>query len=114
MKIPVSFRGQSGTAHAFERVQLSHPWARQAGVAIFAAPDTYGWRVVKVVELTGKPHDVRPIWALAEAERYGARAVFVSVEMDKAARGALIADIEKGLDPVCASMMVADMVPLAA
>ena len=114
MNIPVSFRGQSGKAHTFERVQLSHPWARRAGIAIFAAPDTYGWRVVKVAELTGRPHDVRPIWALAEAERFGARAVFVSVEMDRDARHRLIVDIEAGLNPVCESMLEAETVLLAA
>lgn len=101
MGIDVRFRGQSGKAWEFQRVEMDAPWARAPGVAIFAAPDTYGWRVIRVVELTGRPNDVQPIWALADAERYGANAVFVSLEFDGAARKAMVNDIEEGFSPVC-------------
>ena len=71
MGIDVRFRGRSGKAWDFKRVPLDAPWARTAGVALFAAPDTYGWRIIRTIELSGKPNDVQPIWALADAERYG-------------------------------------------
>ena len=74
MDITVSFRGRSGKAWNFRRVPSESPWARSAGAVIFAAPDAYGWRIIRVMELTGRPHDLQPIWALSEAERYGASA----------------------------------------
>mgnify|MGYP001245325173 FL=1 len=101
MGIEVRFRGQSGKAWEFQRVGTDAPWARAAGVAIFAAPDTYGWRIIRVVELTGRPNDVQPIWALADAERYGANAVFLAVEFDATARKRMVNDIEEGFSPVC-------------
>ena len=63
----VSFRGQSGKAWSFQRVAADAPWARTSGVAIFAIPEAFGWRIFRVIELSGKPHDIQPIWALAEA-----------------------------------------------
>ena len=101
MSIEVRFRGRSGKAWAFQRVDMDAPWARAAGAAIFAAPDTYGWRVIRVVELSGRPHDVQPLWALADAEKYGANAVFLSVEFDAATRKRMVNDIEEGFSPVC-------------
>ena len=53
------------------------------------------------MELTGRPHDIQPIWALAEAERYGANAVFLALEFDGAQRKAMVADLEAGFMPVC-------------
>lgn len=103
MTTSVSFRGSSRKAHSFTRVQGSGPWARNAGVAIFAAPDAYGWRIIQVVELTGRVHDVRPIWALSAAERYGASAVFISEERDSEKRKYIVSDIEAGLSPVLPS-----------
>lgn len=97
----VRFRGRSGKAWEFRHVAKDAPWARAPGVAIFAAPDTYGWRIIRVVELTGRPNDVQPIWALADAERYGANAVFVALEFDAAARKGMASDIEEGFSPVC-------------
>jgi hypothetical protein len=94
------FRGRSGRATAFERISPDAPWARDSGVAIFAAPDACGWRVLRVVELSGRAHDVQPIWALAEAERYGASAVFIHREADPDTRAALAEDIETGFSPV--------------
>ncbi|MAN47510.1 MAG: hypothetical protein CMF04_15095 [Hyphomonas sp.] len=115
MGIEVRFRGQSGKAWQFQRVATEAPWARTAGVAIFAAPDTYGWRIIRVVELSGRPNDVQPIWALADAERYGANAVFVALEFDATARKAMAADIEEGFSPVCFSgHNRADAAPIAA
>lgn len=97
----MKFRGQSGKAYGFVRMAPNAPWAREAGVALFAAQGTFGWRVVKLTALRGRLHDVQPIWAFADAERYGARAVFVLRESDPAARVAAIADLEAGLSPVC-------------
>jgi hypothetical protein len=96
----VSFRGLSGAARAFELVGAASPWALRSGVAIFAARAACGWRVIRVVELSGKPHDVQPIWALAEAERYGATAVFIADEAAADVRRALAEDIETGFRPV--------------
>lgn len=103
MGIEVNFRGRSGKAWEFQRVATDAPWARAAGVAIFAVPDTYGWRIIRVVELTGRPNDVQPIWALADAERYGANAVFVALEFEAGKRKRMVNDIEEGFTPVCFS-----------
>ena len=102
MKLAVSFRGATGQAHSFEQVDPGSAWARHPGVALFAAPDAFGWRVIRIVELSGKPHDVQPLWALSDAERYGATAVFVDLESDAHVRRAVIADLERGMTPVCA------------
>ena len=101
MGIAVSFRGRSGKAWEFQRVAADAPWARSPGVVIFAAPDAYGWRLIRVVELSGKPHDLQPIWALAEAERSGANAVFLALEFDAATRSLMANDIEEGFSTVC-------------
>ncbi len=98
----VNFCGASGQAYAFTHVDAQSPWARIPGVALFAAPAAYGLRVVKIIELSGRPHDVKALWALHDAERFGAEAVFIAMAMDPAARSAQIADLEAGLSPVCA------------
>ncbi len=100
MQSSVSFRGATGRAWSFKRVDAASAWARVPGVAIFAAPDAYGWRVIKLVELTGREHDVRPLWALADAERYGAETVFLSLEMKRENRQVMMSDLEAGLNPV--------------
>lgn len=110
----VSFRGQSGKAWRFQRAAADAPWARSAGVVIFAAQDACGWRVFQVMELSGRPHDIQPIWALAEAERYGANAVFVSLEFDAAARSAMVNDLEAGFTPVCRQGREQEQVRMAA
>jgi len=103
MGISVRFRGRSGKAWEFQRVATDAPWARAAGVAIFAAPDTYGWRIIRTIELSGRPNDVQPIWALADAERYGANAVFLALEFEASTRKLMVNDIEEGFSPVCFS-----------
>lgn len=113
----VSFRGKTGKAWKFQRSAAGAPWARSTGAVIFAAQDACGWRVYRVMELTGRPHDIQPIWALAEAERYGANAVFIAAEYDPAQRKAMVADLEAGFMPVCSSQMPPQssaMVPMAA
>lgn len=107
----VSFRGVSGKAWSFQKTPAHAPWARSAGVVIFAAPEAFGWRVLRVMELTGKPHDLQPIWALAEAERYGATTVFISLEFDGEMRKEMVGDLEAGFSPLCGS---SDTVALAA
>jgi hypothetical protein len=97
----INFRGQSGRAWSFQRRRADSPWAAEAGIAVFAAADACGWRVFRIVDLSGRPHDVQPIWALSEAERYGANAVFVACERDPVRRAAIIADLEAGFSTVC-------------
>ena len=97
------FTGQSGREYEFVRLAANGPWARAAGVALFAAQGPYGWRVVRLAALRGRLHDVQPIWAFADAERYGARAIFVMQESDPQARVNAIRDLEAGLSPVCAT-----------
>jgi len=108
----MKFRGQSGKAYGFVRMAPNAAWAREAGVALFAAQGPFGWRVVKLTSLRGRLHDVQPIWAFADAERYGARAVFVMQETDPQVRAHALSDLEAGLSPVCATDTV-DL-PLAA
>ena len=103
MDSSINFRGQSGRAWSFQRRRPDSLWAADAGIAVFAAADACGWRVFRVVELSGRPHDVQPIWALAEAERFGANAVFVARERDPVRRAAIIADLEAGFSTVCRS-----------
>ncbi|MBK8197509.1 MAG: hypothetical protein IPK75_03995 [Acidobacteria bacterium] len=107
----VSFRGQSGKAWSFQRAAADAAWARAPGVVIFAIPEACGWRLFRVLELTGKPHDIQPIWAYSEAERYGATAVFVSLEFDPSVRKQMVADLEAGFRPLVRS---GDVIRLAA
>jgi hypothetical protein len=100
MNNAVSFRGQSGKAWTFQRAAADSPWARAPGVVIFAIQEACGWRIFRVLELSGKPNDIQPIWALAEAERYGANAVFVSLEFDAAMRQHMVGDLEAGFQPI--------------
>lgn len=96
----IKFRGSSGKAYSFVRMAPGAPWAREAGVALFAAQGPFGWRVVRLTPLQGRLHDVQPIWAWADAERYGARAVFVMRESNPDERMAALKDLELGLNPV--------------
>lgn len=96
----VSFRGRSGRVWGFSEAGLETDWARRPGIALFAAPDTYGWRVIRMVEMTGRMNDVQPVWAQLDAARYGARAIFVHDETDFETRRAILADLEAGLSPV--------------
>ncbi|GGB63738.1 MULTISPECIES: hypothetical protein [Henriciella] len=96
----VNFRGRSGRLVAFTRMASDSAWARHAGVALFASRDTYGWRIVRMVEMTGRMHDVQPFWAELDAKRYGASAIFVHDETDFEVRRALMSDLEAGLSPV--------------
>lgn len=100
MKKAVIFCGASGTGYNFQQADTQKPWSHQAGIAVFAAPAAYGWRVIRVIDLTGRDHDLRPIWALHDAQRYGASCVFLSPGQDSAARQAIIDDLERGLSPV--------------
>lgn len=97
----VSFRGRSGKAWTFHETPADSAWAACQGVAIFAAQDACGWRVYKVMEISGRAHEVQPIWALAEAERYGADRVFLAPEPDEGRRRMIVTDIEAGFTAVC-------------
>ena len=100
MTTGVSFCGASGQAWSFSRVDTNSAWARVPGIAIFTAPDAYGWRVIRLVELSGREHDVRPLWAHADAERYGADSVYVAMELTGERRRMMLEDLEAGLSPV--------------
>lgn len=100
MQKSITFYGASGVQHIFTKAEDNSAWVHKTGIAVFAAPDAYGWRVIRVVELTGRAHDVRPIWALHDAERYGANAVFVAEDTDFSSRRTVIEDLEAGLSPV--------------
>lgn len=108
----MKFRGRSGKAYSFVRMAASAPWAREAGIALFAAQGPFGWRVVRLVSLRGRLHDVQPIWAWADAERYGARTVFIMRETNPGDRAAALQDLEAGLNPVLAQ--AGDELPIAA
>ncbi|MEL7547128.1 MAG: hypothetical protein AAGJ84_10790 [Pseudomonadota bacterium] len=95
-----SFRGQSGRAYRFNRVDVDAPWASETGVALFAARGPYGWRIVRLVGLNGQPHNVQPVWAFADAQRYGATAVFVCRVSESLKRVEIFEDLEAGLNPV--------------
>ncbi|MEO1642573.1 MAG: hypothetical protein AAFR74_04500 [Pseudomonadota bacterium] len=97
----IKFRGRSGQSYSFTRMAPNAPWARMRGVALFAAQGAFNLRAIRLCKLRGRAHDVQPLWAFADAERYGARAVFVLAEDDAERIEAVIADLEAGLDPVC-------------
>ena len=99
----ITFYGQTGSGYGFEQTDISANWFGRAGVAVLAAPDAYGWRVIRVVELSGREHDVRPLWALQDAEKYGASAVFIAPVVDHESRRGMIMDLECGLSPVVSS-----------
>ncbi len=96
----MGFRGASGTVHDFVRVAADSGWAAQAGVAVFAAAGAAGWRIIRIADMIGRPHDVQPIWAQADAARYGADLVLVMHEADPVQRRAVIADLEAGFSPL--------------
>lgn len=100
MKRPVSFRGQSGQVHVFAPALPGGDWIRRPGVALFAAPEGYGWRVIRICEVRGREDDVQPIWAQADAARYGGDAVLFLDIGDPAERGAIARDLEAGLSPL--------------
>lgn len=95
-----SFRGQSGKVYEFQKVEPGGDLAHTPGVALFAAPDSYGWRIIRIAELTGREGDMRLALALTEARRYGGDAMLVAACLDEATRRAMIADLERGLSPL--------------
>lgn len=100
MQRPVSFRGKSGRTYAFRLVEAHGNWMGEAGVALFAAPDGYAWRVIRIAEMTGRPDDVQPLWAQADAARYGGDAVLVLAVADPVRRRKVAEDLEAGFSPV--------------
>ncbi len=100
MNRPLSFRGKTGKIYVFSEKKVSSAWFSRPGVALFAAADGYGWRIIRISAMTGEPHDVRPVWAQADAARYGAEHVLILEEADAGRRHAIVADLEAGLSPV--------------
>ena len=103
MQKTIRFFGTSGAEYEFAEMAAEANWVHHAGVAVFARRDAYGWRVIRITELSGRDHDVRPIWAFHDAQRYGADTVFISAAVSAAARRSMIEDMEAGLDPVLSS-----------
>ena len=100
MEPTITFHTASGQAVVFEKTAMHDPWDLEVGVVLFAATDAYGYRIIRVMELVGRPHDVRLIWGLTEAERYGANQVFVAREMDRERRAEMIEELEVALNPI--------------
>lgn len=100
MQRPVSFRGKSGRVYAFRQVDPASQWIARPGVALFAAPEGYAWRVIRIAEMTGREHDVQPIWAQADAAKYGGDVVLVYEMADPVRRREIAEDLDAGLSPV--------------
>jgi len=67
------------------------------GVAHFAAPDAYGWRLIQVVELVrGRPHDLKPIWGLCRGRALRAICVFLATDSTLRRANWMVNDIEEG------------------
>lgn len=110
MKRPVSFRGHSGKVHVFAQASADGSWLKKPGLAIFAAPEGYSWRIIRMCEVRGSDHDIQPIWAQTDAARYGGDTVLVLETACVDERKAILADLEAGLSPL---WPVTDM-PMAA
>ncbi|MEM7767381.1 MAG: hypothetical protein AAF253_07825 [Pseudomonadota bacterium] len=100
MQRPFAIRGASGKLYGFSAVHGESDWLETPGVALFAAPEGYGWRIIRVAQVTGREDDIQPLWAHRDAERYGADTVMVLPESDPADRLAIMADLETGMRPV--------------
>jgi hypothetical protein len=100
MKKSIIFYGKAGAEYGFEQVAEHSGWGHEAGVAVFAVKSAFGWRIIKLAELSGQDHDVRPIWAYHEAQRFGADTVFIHRQDQRDLRRDIIADLEAGLVPV--------------
>lgn len=107
MQRPVSFRGQSGRTYVFTQVDAAGDWPNRQGVALFAAPEHYGWRVIRMSAVRGREHDVQPIWAQADAVRYGGDAVLFLETGCAARRKLILEDLEAGLNPLWPTVQAA-------
>ncbi|MEL6567430.1 MAG: hypothetical protein AAFQ22_03355 [Pseudomonadota bacterium] len=118
MQRPVSFRGHSGQTYVFTAADPAGDWVMTPGIAIFAAPNGYTWRVIRLTALRGREDDVQPIWAQHDAARYGGDTVLVLVEPDPAIRDQILADLDAGLSPLWPTPLAANTnspeIPLAA
>jgi len=103
MQRPFAIRGASGKLYGFSAVHGQSDWLARPGIVLFAAPEGYGWRIIRTCQVTGREDDIQPLWAHRDAERYGADTVMHLEEGDHAARCAIIADLEAGMSPVLAS-----------
>ncbi len=93
------FHGASGRSYGFERTGPDSDWPAREGIALFAAPALSGWSVVGMAELDGRPENLSAIWALREAERFGAKAVFFRDTKRVLERKTVLADLDKSLEP---------------
>ena len=97
----VKFRGQSGKAYSFVRMAPNAPWAREAGVALFAAQGPFGWRVVRLDDtsrsIARRPTDLglgrrRTLWC--------SHCIRVCVRLNQKIVLRRSQDLEAGLNPV--------------
>lgn len=100
MQRPFAIRGASGNLYAFSAVHPESNWLGTPGIVLFAAPEGYGWRLIRIAQLTGRGDDVQPLWAHRDAERYGADTVMVLDETDSERRRKIMDDLEAGVRPV--------------
>lgn len=100
MEPTITFHIPNGDALAFEKRHVQERWDLEVGVVLFAASDAFGYRIIRAMEVIGRPHDVRLILALTEAERYGANQVLVAHEMDSERRKEMIDGLEMALNPI--------------
>ncbi len=103
MQRPFAIHGASGKLYGFSAVHGQSDWLASPGIVLFAAPEGYGWRIIRVCQVTGRNDDIQPLWAHRDAERYGADTVMHLAETDPVARSAIIADLEAGMGPVLTS-----------
>lgn len=103
MQRPFAIRGASGKLYGFSAVHGESDWLDTPGVVLFAAPEGYGWRIIRVAQITGREDDIQPLWAHRDAQRYGADTVMVLSEDNHEDRTRIVADLEAGMSPVLAS-----------
>lgn len=97
----ISFYGASGAEYVFKQVDLGVTLISQNAVAIFTAADSYGLRVIRVVDAHRTGEGM--LQAFLEARHYGANTLFVLTGEAAGDATSIVADLEAGLSPVMLS-----------
>ncbi len=100
MDRPHAFRGASGRVYTFEGPLARRGNTAGPGLALFAAPQAQGWRVIHLIDIMDHDPSVRLIQARAEAYALGGDAMFFLPMRDGAARRAAHADLDAGFQPL--------------
>lgn len=101
MDRPHAFRGASGRVYTFDGPLPREGNTHGAGVALFAAPQAQGWRVIYLLEICGPAAPVHLMRARAAAYALGGESLFFLPITDPAARQAALSDLEAGFQPLC-------------